>query len=108
MASIIGEFAQAGLINIIGGCCGTSPETIKAISDAVSIYPPRVIPTIEPACRLSGLEPFTISKDSLFVNVGERCNVTGSARFKKLILDGEYQTAIEVAIQQVETGAQYG
>lgn len=106
MVEIVEEFAASGLVNIIGGCCGTTPEHIKVIAEAVAKYPPRVIPTIEPACRLSGLEPFNITKDSLFVNVGERCNVTGSARFKKLIVDEDYATALEVALQQVENGAQ--
>lgn len=106
MAAIIKEFASSGFVNIIGGCCGTSPEHIRAIHDTVALFPPRVLPTIEPACRLSGLEPFTISRDSLFVNVGERCNVTGSAKFKKLILDEDYATALEVALEQVENGAQ--
>jgi len=106
MVAIVEEFAASGFINIIGGCCGTQPEHIKAIAEAVAKYPPRAIPDIEPACRLSGLEPFNISKDSLFVNVGERCNVTGSARFKKLIVDEDYSTALEVALEQVENGAQ--
>ena len=106
MVAIVEEFAASGFINIIGGCCGTQPEHIKAIADAVAKYPPRAIPDVEPACRLSGLEPFNINKDSLFVNVGERCNVTGSARFKKLIVDEDYSTALEVALEQVENGAQ--
>ncbi len=106
MVEIVEEFAASGFLNIIGGCCGTSPAHIKAIADAVAKYPPRKIPEIEPACRLSGLEPFNITKDSLFVNVGERCNVTGSARFKKLIVEEDYSTALEVALEQVENGAQ--
>lgn len=106
MAEIVAEFASSGYINIIGGCCGTDPSHIKAVADAVKDFAPRKIPEIEPACRLSGLEPFTISSDSLFVNVGERCNVTGSARFKKLILQDDYATALEVALEQVENGAQ--
>ncbi len=106
MAEIIRKFADGGYLNIVGGCCGTSPEHIKAIADAVAPFKPRVIPDIEPACRLSGLEPFTITSDSLFVNVGERCNVTGSARFKRLILEEDYATALEVAATQVEEGAQ--
>ena len=106
MAAIVGEFAQSGLVNIIGGCCGTTPDHIDAIAEAVAPCPPREIPEIEPACRLSGLEPFNITADSLFVNVGERCNVTGSARFKRLILEGDYDTALDVARQQVEDGAQ--
>jgi len=106
MAPIIEEFASSGFLNIIGGCCGTAPSHIKAIADAVAKHAPRVLPEIEPACRLSGLEPFNITKDSLFVNVGERCNVTGSARFKKLIIGEDYDTALEVALEQVENGAQ--
>jgi|TARA_B110000503_G_scaffold67021_1_gene105095 5-methyltetrahydrofolate--homocysteine methyltransferase len=106
MTAIVAEFAETGLVNIIGGCCGTTPEHIKDIADSVKQFKSRLIPTIKPACRLSGLEAYTISEDSLFVNVGERCNVTGSARFKKLILDGEYEEALAVARQQVEDGAQ--
>ncbi len=106
MAPIVEEFASSGFLNIIGGCCGTSPSHIKAIADAVAKHPPRELPTIEPGCRLSGLEPFNITKDSLFVNVGERCNVTGSARFKRLIVEEDYDTALEVALEQVENGAQ--
>ena len=106
MVAIVEEFAASGFLNIIGGCCGTTPEHIKAIADAVAKYPPRAIPDIEPACRLSGLEPFNITKDSLFVNVGERCNVTGSARFKRLVVEEDYATALEVALEQVENGAQ--
>ncbi|MDQ2078029.1 methionine synthase [Marinimicrobium sp. ABcell2] len=106
MAEIVEEFAKSGLVNIIGGCCGTTPEHIQAIAEAVGQYPPRPLPDIEPACRLSGLEPFNITKDSLFVNVGERCNVTGSARFKRLIVEEDYSTALEVALEQVENGAQ--
>jgi 5-methyltetrahydrofolate--homocysteine methyltransferase len=106
MAPIIEEFASAGFVNIIGGCCGTRPEHIQAIAESVAKHAPRTIPQIEPACRLSGLEPFNIKRDSLFVNVGERCNITGSARFKRLIVEEDYDTALEVALQQVENGAQ--
>ena len=106
MADTVAEFARAGLLNIVGGCCGTTPEHIRAIADAVADIQPRQIPEIAPACRLSGLEPFTITADSLFVNVGERCNVTGSAVFKRLILEENYDTALEVARQQVINGAQ--
>jgi 5-methyltetrahydrofolate--homocysteine methyltransferase len=106
MVEIVEEFAASGFLNIIGGCCGTTPAHIKAIADVMAKYPPRQIPDIEPACRLSGLEPFNITKSSLFVNVGERCNVTGSARFKKLIVEEDYTTALEVALEQVENGAQ--
>ena len=106
MAETVAEFASAGLLNIVGGCCGTTPEHIRAIADAVATIKPRQIPTIEPACRLSGLEPFTITSESLFVNVGERCNVTGSAVFKRLILEENYDAALAVAQQQVVNGAQ--
>ncbi len=106
MAEIVGEFAESGLVNIIGGCCGTSPDHIKAIAEKVAGLTPRKPSNLETACRLSGLEPFTIASDSLFVNVGERCNVTGSARFKRLIKEGDYETAIDVARTQVENGAQ--
>jgi 5-methyltetrahydrofolate--homocysteine methyltransferase len=106
MAATVAEFASAGLLNIVGGCCGTTPEHIRSIAEAVAAIPVRQIPQIEPACRLSGLEPFTIKSDSLFVNVGERCNVTGSAVFKRLILEENYDAALEVARQQVLNGAQ--
>lgn len=106
MAVIVEDFAVSGFVNIIGGCCGTTPAHIAAIAAAVARHKPRVLPPYEPACRLSGLEPFNIRRDSLFVNVGERCNVTGSARFKKLIIDDDYTTALEVALDQVENGAQ--
>ena len=106
MAAVVEEFAASGFVNIIGGCCGTTPEHIKAIADSVKKHPPRQIPSIEPACRLSGLEPFNITADSLFVNVGERCNVTGSAKFKRLIVEEDYDEALSVALEQVENGAQ--
>lgn len=106
MAQHIKEWAASGFLNIIGGCCGTTPSHIKAIADAVHDQAPRVVPQQEVKCRLSGLEPFNISADSLFVNVGERTNVTGSARFKRLILEGDFETAINVAREQVENGAQ--
>ncbi|MDI4638414.1 MULTISPECIES: methionine synthase [Halomonadaceae] len=106
MAAIVAEFASSGLVNIIGGCCGSTPEHIKAIADAVKDMAPRQVPDRPIACRLSGLEPFNISADSLFVNVGERTNVTGSARFKRLIKEEDYTTALEVALEQVENGAQ--
>ena len=106
MAKELADWAQNGYLNIIGGCCGTSPATIKAIADAVQNHPPRVIPDIEKRCRLAGLEPMTIGPDSLFVNVGERTNVTGSAAFKRLIIDGNFEAALDVAKQQVENGAQ--
>jgi len=106
MAEQIREWAQSGLLNIVGGCCGTSPEHIKAIADAVADCAPRALPTIEPALRLSGLEPFNVGADSLFVNVGERTNVTGSAKFKRLVIEGNYDEALSIALQQVEAGAQ--
>ena len=106
MADIVAEFAESGLVNIIGGCCGTTPEHIQAISNRMASIDRRVVPDINKACRLSGLEPFNIHSDSLFVNVGERCNVTGSARFKRLIIEEDYDTALDVARQQVENGAQ--
>ncbi len=106
MAAVLLEFARAGLLNIVGGCCGTTPAHIRAIADAVRDTPPRPVPEIEPQCRLAGLEPLNIGPRSLFVNVGERTNVTGSAAFKRLILNGEYEKAVEVARQQVENGAQ--
>ncbi|MDP1939281.1 MAG: methionine synthase, partial [Gallionella sp.] len=105
-ARLVKEFATSGFLNIAGGCCGTSPAHIKAIADALKDVPPRKIPDREHRCRLSGLEPFNIGDDTLFVNVGERANVTGSAKFKRLILEGQYDEALEVAKQQVETGAQ--
>ena len=106
MAAVIAEFASGGLLNIVGGCCGTTPEHIVAIADVVRGCAPREIPAATTECRLSGLEPLTIRSDSLFVNVGERTNVTGSRRFSKLILNDDYDTALEVARQQVEAGAQ--
>ncbi|MDP8926962.1 MAG: methionine synthase [Actinomycetota bacterium] len=106
MATEIGEWAQNGWLNIVGGCCGTTPEHIEAIAEAVSGHAPREVPELPPKLRLSGLEPANIGPDSLFVNVGERTNVTGSRRFKNLILSGDYETALEVAQNQVENGAQ--
>ncbi|AWC92953.1 TPA: methionine synthase [Morganella morganii subsp. morganii] len=106
MAGYISEWAQSGLLNIVGGCCGTTPDHIRAIAQAVADIPPRVIPDRPVACRLAGLEPLTIDENSLFVNVGERTNITGSARFKRLIKEGNYQEALDVARNQVENGAQ--
>jgi 5-methyltetrahydrofolate--homocysteine methyltransferase len=100
------EFARRGFLNLAGGCCGTTPAHIRAIAHACEGVAPRALPQHEQACRLSGLEPFNIKDDSLFVNVGERCNVTGSAKFKRLILDGRYDEALAVARTQVEDGAQ--
>ncbi|WKD30270.1 methionine synthase [Halomonas sp. KG2] len=106
MAAIVSEFAESGLVNIIGGCCGSTPEHIRAIAEAVSPMAPRKVAKRSHACRLSGLEPFNIEADALFVNVGERTNVTGSARFKRLIVEEDFTTALEVALEQVENGAQ--
>ncbi len=106
MARSIGEWAKSGFLNIVGGCCGTDPEFIRAIAEAVSQHPPRKLPQITPECRLAGLEPLNIGEDSLFVNVGERANVTGSAKFKRLILEEQYDEALSVCREQVENGAQ--
>ncbi|MCM5703440.1 methionine synthase [Larsenimonas salina] len=106
MAEIVRSFGESGLVNIMGGCCGTTPGHIRAIANAMAGLAPRKRPTPPPACRLSGLEPFNIQADSLFVNVGERTNVTGSAKFKRLIKEEDYTTALEVALEQVENGAQ--
>jgi 5-methyltetrahydrofolate--homocysteine methyltransferase len=100
------EFAGRGFLNLAGGCCGTTPAHIRAIAHACENVTPRPLPQHEPACRLSGLEAFNIKADSLFVNIGERCNVTGSAKFKRLIMDGLYDEALAVARIQVEDGAQ--
>ncbi|MFN5151874.1 MAG: methionine synthase [Burkholderiales bacterium] len=105
-ARLIKEFAQSGFVNIAGGCCGTTPEHIAAIVEAVKDIKPRLIPNLEPAMRLSGLEPLNIKIDSLFVNVGERTNVTGSKQFARLILEERFDEALAVARQQVEHGAQ--
>src|SRR3981189_1310315 len=106
MAGLIGEFAASGLVNIVGGCCGTTPAPIAAIAVAVAPHKPRAIPEIEPRLRLSGLEPFELTPAIPFVNVGERTNVTGSARFRKLVTAGDYTAALQVARDQVENGAQ--
>ncbi|MCW2542365.1 MAG: methionine synthase, partial [Frankiales bacterium] len=105
-AGIVREFAESGLVNILGGCCGTTPEHIAAMAALVDGLAPRVPSVQAPALRLSGLEPLAITPESLFVNVGERTNITGSARFRNLIRDGDYNTALSVARQQVESGAQ--
>ena len=106
MAALIADFAESGFVNIVGGCCGTTPAHITAIVEAIAGGAPRKIPSIKPACRLSGLEAFNIGADSLFVNVGERTNVTGSAKFARLIREENYDEALEVAREQVEAGAQ--
>ncbi|HIM54703.1 MAG TPA: methionine synthase [Gammaproteobacteria bacterium] len=106
MSEQVGEWAESGLVNILGGCCGSTPDHIKAIADAVKGLAPRKIPDIKPECRLSGLEAFNIGENSLFVNVGERANVTGSAKFKRLILNEEFEEALDICRAQVEDGAQ--
>ena len=106
MSEQVGEWASSGLVNILGGCCGSTPAHIKAIADAIAGLPPRQLPDIKPECRLSGLEAFNISDDSLFVNVGERANITGSAKFKRLILNEEFEEALDICRTQVEDGAQ--
>ena len=106
MAKVIAEFSEAGLVNLVGGCCGTTPDHIAMFSKAVDGAKPRVPSQVPPALRLSGLEPVNVTADSLFLNVGERTNITGSARFRRLITDGDYPTALNVARQQVESGAQ--
>ncbi|MCV7400977.1 methionine synthase [Mycobacterium fragae] len=105
-AGYIADFAEAGLVNIVGGCCGTAPPHIAEIARVVEGKPPREVPKIEVATRLSGLEPLNITEDSLFVNIGERTNITGSARFRNLIKSEDYDSALSVALQQVEAGAQ--
>ena len=106
MSGLLKTFAEEGLVNIVGGCCGTTPDHIRAIAEAVRGIAPRAPAAPAPRLRLSGLEPLTIGPDTLFVNIGERCNVTGSRRFAKLILEEQYAEAVAVARQQVETGAQ--
>src|SRR6476660_4225995 len=105
-AGYIAEFAEAGLVNLVGGCCGTTPAHIAEIAKVVEGKPQRELPAIPRATRLSGLEPLNITDDSLFVNIGERTNITGSARFRNLIKAEDYDTALSVALQQVEVGAQ--
>ena len=106
MAAVLGEFTSSGLVNIVGGCCGTTPSHIEDIAQITADAVPRPLPQIPRAMRLSGLEPLTIDDDSLFVNVGERTNITGSAKFRNLIKNGDYDAALAVAAQQVENGAQ--
>jgi len=106
MAEVMGEFVSSGLVNLIGGCCGTTPDHIRALRAVIDGQAPRVVPEVEVRCRLSGLEPVNIGPDDLFVNVGERSNVTGSAIFRKLIEADNYSDAVQVARQQVENGAQ--
>ncbi|MDH3938902.1 MAG: methionine synthase, partial [candidate division Zixibacteria bacterium] len=106
IASMLKEFAEAGLVNIVGGCCGTTPEHIKAIAEAVAGIAPRRVPVVPTRCRLSGLEALEIRPDSLFINVGERTNVAGSAKFARLIREDKYEEALKIARGQVIGGAQ--
>ncbi|SVC21002.1 uncharacterized protein METZ01_LOCUS273856, partial [marine metagenome] len=106
MSGFLQEFSESGLVNIVGGCCGTTPDHISAFSRSVAGITPRSIPEVEPLTKLSGLEPLVIRPDSNFINVGERTNITGSAKFKKLIKENQYDEALIVARQQVENGAQ--
>lgn len=105
-AHLVEDFISHGFVNIVGGCCGTTPDHIKCIAEKAAKYPPRVPPTPNQIMRLSGLEPVTITPESNFTNVGERTNITGSPKFSKLILNGDYEAALAVALQQVEGGAQ--
>ena len=105
-AHLVGDFISSGFVNIVGGCCGTTPEHIGCIAAKAAKSQPRKIPKVEPYLRLSGLEPVTITPESIFVNIGERTNITGSPKFSKLILGGDYEAALAVARQQVEGGAQ--
>ena len=106
MSAVLAEFAEAELVNLMGGCCGTTPGHIARIAAAAAAAIPRAVPEVAPALRLAGLEPLNVGPDSLFVNVGERTNITGSARFRSLIKNSDYDTALAVAAQQVESGAQ--
>jgi len=106
MAESVKNFATRGLVNIIGGCCGTTPEHIREIKKVITPLPPRKIPNIQPACRLSGLEPLNITQNSFFVNIGERTNVSGSRKFLRLIKEENYDEALSVAAEQVANGAQ--
>jgi len=106
MSAVLTDFADQGLVNLVGGCCGTRPEHIKVIAEALRDKPPREVPTVPVMLRLSGLEPMNVGPDSLFVNVGERTNVAGSAKFRRLIVEGDYVTALHVAQEQVDNGAQ--
>ena len=106
MATLVSEFARSGFVNIVGGCCGTTPAHIRALVEALAGVAPRQLPDVAPICRLSGLEPLNIRPDTLFVNIGERTNVTGSPRFAGLVKAGNYEAALDVARHQVENGAQ--
>src|SRR5690606_19407407 len=105
-SALLKDFAEAGFVNIAGGCCGTTPDHIRAIAETVRDIAPRKVPESDHRMKLSGLEPFIVDEDSLFVNVGERTNVTGSKAFARLILNEQYDEALSVARQQVENGAQ--
>ena len=105
-AHLVKDFIQSGFVNIVGGCCGTTPDHIKCIAEKAAKYPPRKVPVVEPYLRLSGLEPVTLTPDTNFVNIGERTNITGSPKFSKLILSDDFEGALSVARQQVEGGAQ--
>lgn len=105
-AHLVEDFIQSGFVNIVGGCCGTTPEHIKCIAEKAAKYSPRIVPSVEPYLRLSGLEPVTLTPETNFVNIGERTNITGSPKFSKLILGGDFEAALSVARQQVEGGAQ--
>jgi 5-methyltetrahydrofolate--homocysteine methyltransferase len=106
MSALLKEYAEANFFNIVGGCCGTTPDHIKAISEMISVFKPREIPETKPYLKLSGLEPLIVRPDSNFINVGERTNVSGSKKFEKLILAGDYESALAIARDQVEGGAQ--
>ncbi|MGH8475063.1 MAG: methionine synthase [Methylococcales bacterium] len=106
VASEVAQWAESGFVNIVGGCCGTTPEYIQMIREAVEVFPPRKRPKLPVKCRLSGLEAMNIGEDSLFVNVGERTNVTGSAKFRRLIKEDQFEAALDIARDQVENGAQ--
>ena len=105
-SELLKEFADSGFVNIAGGCCGTTPDHIKAIANQLENVPPRKLPTQEVFTRLAGLEPLSIKEDTLFINVGERTNVTGSKAFARLIIEEKFEEAVSVARQQVENGAQ--
>ena len=106
MAGLLREYAQSGFVNIIGGCCGTTPDHIRAFAEAISDVPPRQLPVIERRCRLSGLEPLVIKPEANFINIGERTNVAGSPGFLRLVKEHRLETALDIARQQVENGAQ--
>jgi 5-methyltetrahydrofolate--homocysteine methyltransferase len=106
MTEVLAEYAESSFINIVGGCCGTTPVHIKKMTEIASLYKPRAVPRIQPELRLSGMEPLVLNPEINFVNIGERTNITGSKKFEKLILAGDYDSALSVARQQVEGGAQ--